>query len=478
MGKTTGFLEYNREDSSYRDVEERLKDYLAVEIPIVEEAIKRQAARCMDCGIPFCHAKGCSLYNLIPDWNDLIYRDMWKLAYERLESTNNFPEFTGRICPAPCEASCTLSINDSPVTIKQIELAIIEYAFNKGWVKPRAPSIETGKKIAVIGSGPSGLAAAQNLRRLGHQVTVYEKTDKIGGILRYGIPDFKLEKWVIDRRVDQMKEEGVKFETSVNIGEDISVKYLHNSFDAILLTMGAGEPRDLKVPGRELENIYFAMDYLTLSNQFVAKDISENSIISAKNKNVLVIGGGDTGSDCVGTANRQGAKKVIQFEILPKPIEWKQKWNPEWPDWPMILRTSSSHSEGCERDWAILTKKFNGKGKVESVTCSKVEWEKDSQNRFTKFKEINGSEFTINVDLVLLSMGFVHVEHSKFLESLGIEFDNRGNIITKENRYYTGMSGVFTAGDANIGASLVVRAIYHGREAAKDINEYLEKGSL
>ena len=471
MGKITGFMEYPRVNYSNRAIEERLKDYREILVLPAQEEISLQGGRCMDCGIPYCHAMGCPVYNLIPEWNDLVYRGKWKEAFWRLEMTNNLPEITGRICPAPCETGCTLSINDSPVTIKQIELAIIENAFKQGWVVPRPPKSETGKKIAVIGSGPAGISAAQELRRLGHAVTVFEKADCVGGILRYGIPDFKLEKWVIDRRIDQLRSEGVGFETGVHIGDDLSAKYLKRTFDVVLLTMGAGEPRDLAVPGRGLEGIHFAMDYLVQSNRFIAGLAGEREIISAKDKNVVVIGGGDTGSDCVGTANRQGAKKVYQFEILPQPPRWNDSTNPNWPSWPQILRTSTSHEEGCSRDWNVLTTQFTGKDvRVENMHFVKVEW----NGQPPKMAQVAGSEASFKVDLVLLAMGFLHVEHTKLLDDLKVEFDNRGNILT-DKQYTTSVPGVYVAGDAGIGASLVVRAIYHGREAAKAICEYLKK---
>ena len=471
MGKATGFIEYSRKTASYRAVADRLKDYKDVATQLPVETLAEQGARCMDCGIPFCHAMGCPVVNLIPEWNDLIYRGKWKEALHRLELTNNLPEITGRICPAPCESSCTLSINSEPVTIKQIELAIVEKGFAEGWIVPRPPICETGKKVAVIGSGPAGLAAVQQLRRMGHKVTLFEKNKKLGGILRYGIPDFKLEKWIIDRRVEQMRAEGVVFETDVHIGDDLSARYLQRKFDAILLTVGAGEPRDLTVPGRGLEGIHFAMDYLCGSNRLVAGEIKESEIINAKGKNVLVVGGGDTGSDCVGTANRQGAKKVIQIEIMPKPLDWKEPWNPNWPDWPTILRTSSSHDEGCIRDWAVQTKKCSGKGvKVEKVECSRVEWVKDSSGR-TSPKEVAGSDFVIDADLVIIAMGFVHVKHDRLLEEFGTALDERGNV--KTTQYQSSVKGIFAAGDAGTGASLVVRAIYHGREAAKAMDSYL-----
>jgi glutamate synthase (NADPH/NADH) small chain len=373
MGKATGFLEYIRKSFTYRPVVERLKDYKEFTLLQPEKELQKQGGRCMDCGIPFCHSMGCPVYNLIPEWNDLVYKGKWREAWQRLELTNNLPEITGRICPAPCETSCTLSINAAPVSIKQIELAIIEKAFSRGWVVPKPPPLETGKRVAVIGSGPAGLAAAQQLRRLGHTVIVFEKDSRIGGILRYGIPDFKLEKTVLERRLEQMKAEGVIFETNADIGEDLSARYIRQKYNAILLAMGAGEPRDLAVPGRGLENICFAMEYLSNVNKYLAGDLKEHDIISAKGKKVLVIGGGDTGADCIGTANRQGAVSVHQFEILPKPPVWNKAYNPEWPAWPNILRTGSSHEEGCERRWSVLTKQFTGRGiRVSRAHCMEV----------------------------------------------------------------------------------------------------------
>jgi glutamate synthase (NADPH/NADH) small chain len=474
MGKPTGFLEVPRVEQYHRAVKERVTDYGEIFQPLPAAELSRQGSRCMDCGIPFCHAMGCPVFNLIPEWNDLVYKGKWHEAYERLEMTNNLPEITGRICPAPCETACTLSINTSPVTIKQIELAIIENAWTQGWVVPRPPARETGKRVAVIGSGPAGLAAAQQLRRLGHMVTVFEREERIGGILRFGIPDFKLDKKVIDRRLGQLSAEGIAFETGVNIGEDLSARYLGHTFDAVLITMGAGEPRDLAVPGRDLEGIHFAMEYLTQSNKTIAGILGDEKQVTAKNKTVLVIGGGDTGSDCVGTANRQGAKKVYQFEIMPKPREWKDDWNPEWPYWPQILRTSSSHEEGCDRDWNIMTRSFTGKGAgVCTVNCARVEWKPPEGGKGPKMAEVPGSEFSLDADLVLLAMGFLHVPHSRLLDDFKVTFDGRGNISTEN--YATTVAGVFAAGDADIGASLVVRAIFHGREAAGAIDGYLRE---
>jgi len=474
MGKPTGFLDYQPEYYLSEAPGERIrhfKEFISLPAP---EAFSRQGARCMDCGIPFCHSEyGCPVYNLIPEWNDLVYRDLWQEAYNRLEQTNNFPEFTGRLCPAPCETACTLSINDHPVTIKNIELAIIEQAFSSGWVIPKPPGNETGKRIAVIGSGPAGLAAAQQLRRSGHDVTVFEKSPMPGGLLRYGIPDFKLEKWIIDRRLEQLEQEGITFETNIDVGEDISARFLVKSFDAILLATGAGEPRRLEVPGADLAGIHLAMDYLTRSNMFVAGKLGETELITARDKNVLVIGGGDTGSDCIGTANRQGARHILQVEILPKPAEHSKPCNPAWPGWPNIMRTSSSHEEGCEREWGIATRSFQGDHHgVKRVHFNRVEWIAGKNNGNLDIKEIRGSGFSREFELVILAMGFVHVEHNRLLKQFNIEFDQKGNILTDARQMST-VAGVFAAGDAAAGASLIVRAIYQGRRAARAINAYL-----
>jgi glutamate synthase (NADPH/NADH) small chain len=473
MGHPSGFLDLSRVSYGMLPVDERVKSWREFAIPVSDAELSRQGARCMDCGIPFCHTTGCPVYNLIPEWNDLVYKGDWKEALVRLEMTNNLPEVTGRICPAPCESSCTLAINISPVTIKQIELAIVERGFTEGWVVPQPPSSLSGKRVAVVGSGPAGLAGAQQLRRAGHEVTVFERSRKVGGLLRYGIPDFKLEKHILDRRVAQMEAEGVRFETGVTIGEDISARYLKNSYDVILLAMGAGEPRDLPVPGRDLGGVHFAMDFLGRSNQFLAGEIKESELISARDRVVIVIGGGDTGSDCVGTANRMGAAEVHQYEIMPRPPQWNEAWNPSWPAWPNILRTSSSHEEGCARDWSITTECFEGRdGRVSAGHFARVEWKKQPGGPM-KMVTLPDSAFTRKVDLVLLAMGFVHVQHGKIIEELGVEYDPRGNIRCNPD-YSTSAPGVFAAGDANTGSSLVVRSIFHGREAAASIDRYLK----
>ena len=472
MGSIQGFIDFKRKDFDYKSIEERLKNFDEFLIMQNDTEMKKQAGRCMDCSTPYCHALGCPNFNLIPDWNDYIFRNDLKSAYDRLTMTNKFPEITGRICPALCETSCSLSINLSPVTIKQIELYIIEKAFEQGIVKPNPPKYERHKSVAVVGSGPSGLSAAQELRGMGYNVTVFEQSDSIGGLLRYGIPNFKLPKWVIDRRIKLMEKEGIEFETNIEIGEDLSTDYIKDKFDAVLLCMGAGTPRDLQAEGRNLEGIHFALDYLGQPNKLIFEKKIEEDVINAKGKNVLVIGGGDTGSDCIGTANRQGAKKVTQIEILPKPRAWDESYNPNWPNYPSILRTSSSHKEGCIRDFEVNTKSFISKnGHVTGANCVRVEWIKDSNNKFI-MQEIKESDFVIDADLVFLSMGFVHVKHSKLLSQLGIDYNARGNINIDSN-YQTNISGVFSAGDASTGASLVVRAIYHGRQSAKSIDRFL-----
>ncbi len=473
MGKPTGFMEYARVKSPYRPVEERVHDWREVALGVPEADLVKEGARCMDCGVPFCHSFGCPVVNLIPEWNDAIYRGNWREAWERLEMTNNFPEFTGRLCPAPCETACTLSINSSPVSIKNIERAIIDKAFAEGWVVPRPPRRDTGRRVAVIGSGPAGLAAAQQLRRSGHAVSLFERADRVGGLLRYGIPNFKMEKSVLDRRLEQMAGEGVEFETGLVIGEDVSARYLRRKFDVIVLCMGAGTPRDLQAPGRGYEGIHFAMDYLSRSNRFINGEIDESGLISAADKRVIVVGGGDTGSDCVGTAVRQGARSITQIEILPKPRVWSEPTNPEWPFWPNIMRTSSSHDEGCQRMWSATVATFSGgyDAKVQQAHCSQVEW-KAAPGKRPEPVEVPGSGFVLDAELVLLAMGFVHVEHSRLTEDLGVELDGRGNIRVDAG-YMTSVPGIFAAGDSHAGASLVVRAINHGRRAAAAVDAYL-----
>jgi len=471
MGKPTGFMEFPRREPSKRPLDERVKDYREIELPIPLEDLKDQAARCMDCGVPSCHSFGCPLANRIPDWNDLVYRGKWQKALDLLHATNNFPEITGRICPAPCEAACTLDISKNPVTIRQLELQIIENGWQQGWIKPQPPLEKTGKRVAIIGSGPAGLAAAQQLARMGHDVVVFEKDNRIGGLLRYGIPDFKLDKKILDRRLEQLRQEGVQFRTDVAVGEDISARYLRKMFHAICITMGAGQPRDLAVPGRGFENVHFAMEYLKQQNQINAGDsLKSQRIITARDKIVAVIGGGDTGSDCVGTAVRQGAKEVHQFEILPQPPQERPGDTP-WPNWPRILRTSSSHQEGCHRHWSVMTKKLSGiEVRVSQLHGIQVNWVQDGSS--WKVQEIPGTEFTLDVDLVLLAMGFVHVQHNKLVEDLALALDDKGNIKTDSN-YMTSIPGVFAAGDAIKGASLVVHAIHLGRQAAEAIDRYL-----
>ncbi len=465
MGKPTGFLEFERELPKKREVKERVKDYKEVEGGVNESITTKQAARCMDCGIPFCH-HGCPLGNIIPEFNDAVYQGNWKLAYEILVSTNNFPEFTGRICPAPCEASCVLGINKPAIAIEYIEKSIIEKAFAEGYAKPRIPSARTNKKVAIVGSGPAGLAAAAQLNYAGHNVTVFERANEIGGLLRYGIPDFKLDKQVLDRRVNLMVEEGVKFQASVNVGQDISAEQLREEFDVIVLTGGSTVPRNLPIPGRELKGVHFAMDFLTQQNARVAGKKIHTEEIWATGKNVVVIGGGDTGSDCVGTSNRHGAKSVSQIEILSKPPKDRTPQMP-WPNWPMILRTSTSHEEGCDRSWSIVTKEFVGddKGNLKALKIVEVEWQGN------KFTEVKGTEREIPCELALLAMGFLHPQHEGLLDQLAVDYDDRGNV--KCSKYQTSVEGVFAAGDMRRGQSLVVWAISEGREAARAVDQYL-----
>lgn len=477
MAKPTGFMEYPREEVAHRPAAERIGDYHEVDLPHPLEIMIRQAARCMDCGIPYCHSNfGCPVKNRIPEFNDLVYRNRWREASDNLHSTNNFPEITGRVCPAPCEAACTLNINAESVLIKQIEYQIAERAFAEGWIQPQPAKHKTGKHVAVVGSGPAGLAAAQQLARAGHDVVVFEKDDRIGGLLRYGIPDFKLEKSVIDRRLKQLIAEGVKFETQVVVGEDFSARYMRKIFDAICLAMGSGQPRALNVPGSGFENVHYAMDYLTQQNRRVSGDPEPmlGDTISAKDKIVVVIGGGDTGSDCIGTAIRQGAKEVHQFEILPKPPEVSNPDTP-WPMWPKILRTSTSQEEGCYRRWSVLTKRLSGvEVSATELHGCEVNWQQESKG--WRMTERPGTDFSMKVDLVLLAMGFEHVVHSGLVDQLGLQLDAQGNIIV--SNYQTNQEGVFAAGDATLGASLVVRAINTGREAAHAIDAYLMGESL
>ncbi|MBN2210111.1 MAG: glutamate synthase subunit beta [Sedimentisphaerales bacterium] len=473
MGKPTGFMEYDRQDPGKRPVKQRLGDYHEIEQPLNPDEITKQAARCMDCGIPSCHTFGCPVHNRIPDFNEMVYHGQWRRALEILHSTNNFPEITGRICPAPCEASCTLGINAPAVTIRHLELQIVERGWKEGWIQPEPPAEKTGKSVAIIGSGPAGLAAAQQLARLGHEVVVFEKHDRVGGILRYGIPDFKLEKHILDRRINQMKAEGVRFESNVNAGVDISAGYLQRTFDVVIITAGAWAPRDLNVSGRDLDGVHFAMDFLIQQNRRIAGDVIDPAMeITAQGKHVVVIGGGDTGSDCVGTSNRQGAKSITQIELLPQPPRERSINNP-WPQWPQILRTSSSHDEGCERMWSILTKECLGdNGKVNKLRCVRLEWSPPDEDGRTTFKELPGTEFELPANLVLLAMGFLHVEHGPLVTELGLELDNRGNIKV-DSTFQTTTPGVFAAGDAVRGASLVVHAINLGRQAAQTVDDYL-----
>jgi glutamate synthase (NADPH/NADH) small chain len=478
MGKPTGFLEYKRELPSKRPVQERRKDYKEFVNLYEPEQLNKQAARCMNCGIPFCH-HGCPLGNVIPEFNDAVYRKAWQDAYDILITTNNFPEFTGRICPAPCETSCVLGINQPAVTIEEIEKHIIEIAFEKGYVKAKQPNIRTGKKVAVVGSGPAGLAAAAQLNSAGHTVVVYERDDAPGGLLRYGIPDFKLEKWVIDRRIQLMEQEGISFRCNINVGVDLSINELMHDYQAIVLSGGSTIPRDLPVPGRDLKGIYFAMDFLKQQNKRVSNIEVEGEDIFATGKNVIVIGGGDTGSDCVGTSNRHSALKITQFELLPQPPKDRTAFMP-WPTYPMVLKTTSSHEEGCERQWAMATKEFIGdeNGNLKSLKIAQLEWKLTDDGRPAHFVEVAGSEQIIPCELALLAMGFVNPQQEGLINDLGIELDERGNVRAAERSYQTNVEKIFAAGDMRRGQSLVVWAISEGRECARKVDEFLMGTSL
>jgi glutamate synthase (NADPH) small chain len=469
MGKVTGFLEFERNDRHYEPVEQRIRHWQEFVLPLAEAETRQQAARCMNCGIPYCHT-GCPVNNQIPDWNDLVYIGAWEEASRNLHSTNNFPEFTGRVCPAPCEASCTLNIRDNPVTIKTIECAIVDRAFEQGWVKPEPPSRQTGKAVAVVGSGPAGLACAQQLTRAGHDVHVYEKHAKPGGLLRYGIPDFKMEKHLVDRRVAQMEAEGVRFHCGVHVGVNLSAAKLVASHDAVVLAGGAERARDLAIPGRDLKGIHFAMEFLPQQNRRVAGEPQDGiEPILATGKHAVVIGGGDTGSDCIGTAIRQGALSVTNFEIMPKPPA-KENKALTWPDWPLKLRTSSSHEEGAERDFAVVTVEFIGEaGSVKRLRCARCD---------ASFKPIPGSEFELNADLVLLAMGFSHPVHDDMLRGLGVALDQRGNVKADTTDYVSSVSKIFAAGDMRRGQSLVVWAIREGRQAAHAVDKFLMGSSM
>jgi glutamate synthase (NADPH) small chain len=470
MGKVTGFLELQRIQEAMEPAAQRVHHYREFILALADGEAAKQGARCMDCGIPFCQS-GCPVHNVIPDWNDLVYRHQWRQALDVLHSTNNFPEFTGRICPAPCEAACTLNINNDPVGIKSIEHFIIDKGWEEGWVVPQPPAVKTGKRVAIVGSGPAGMACAQQLARAGHDVVLFEKADRIGGLLRYGIPDFKMEKHLIDKRMAQMSIEGVEFRPNANVGVDVPAAKLLAEFDAIVLTGGAEAPRDLDVPGRDLDGIVFAMDFLPQQNKVVAGDTVANQVMATA-KHVVIIGGGDTGSDCVGTSNRHGAASITQFELLPQPPESENK-PLVWPNWPIKMRTSSSHEEGCQRDWAVTTKRFEGRnGKVERLIAARVEWQRDASGAM-KMVEVAGSEFAIKADLVLFAMGFIGPVQSGLLAELGVARDARSNVKADTESYQTSVPKVFAAGDMRRGQSLVVWAIREGRQAARAADEFL-----
>jgi glutamate synthase (NADPH/NADH) small chain len=475
MGHPTGFLRIDRKERSYDKVEARLKTWKEFVHPLAPAEVSEQGARCMDCGIPFCHS-GCPVNNLIPDFNELVRRDRWQAALEVLQSTNNFPEFTGRVCPAPCEASCTLNIDDNPVAIKSIECAIVDRGWEEGWIQPQVAARKTCKRVAVVGSGPAGMSCAQQLARAGHSVTLFEKNDRIGGLLRYGIPDFKMEKRLIDRRVLQMEAEGVEFRTGVEVGQTVSLKSLLEGYDAVALTGGAEWPRDLEVPGRDLNGVHYAMEFLVPQNRRVAGDdearAAPKGTIHAKGKHVVVIGGGDTGSDCVGTSNRHGAASVTQLEVMPQPPERENK-PLTWPDWPLKMRTSSSHEEGAARDFAVLTKRAVGKGgRIEALECVRIDWAKGADGRMSMV-EVPGSEFTLKADLVLLAMGFLGPRKPGMLEQSGVSLDPRGNVSANMMDYRCSVPKLFAAGDMRRGQSLVVWAIREGRQCAQSIDESL-----
>lgn len=470
MGKPTAFLELDRSDRGYAPVEERVRHYREFTRPLEDKTLRDQASRCMNCGIPYCH-NGCPVNNIIPDWNHLVYEDDWRTALEVLHSTNNFPEFTGRVCPAPCEESCTLNIDDAPVTIKSIECAIVDKGWEQGWITPLVPARKTGKSVAVVGSGPAGMACAQQLARAGHSVTLFEKNDRMGGLLRYGIPDFKMEKHLINRRLVQMEAEGVVFKTSTEVGVQISMESLRENFDAVVLAGGAEQPRMLDIPGYEMSGVRLAMEFLTQQNKRVAGDdelrAAPRGTLTATGKHVIVIGGGDTGSDCVGTSNRQGAASVTQIEIMPKPPERENK-SLSWPDWPLKLRTSSSHQEGCERDWSILAKRVTGKnGEVDALECVRIEWDNG------QMREVPGSNFKLPADLILLAMGFTGPTTSGLLDQAEVALDARGNVAADTQDYATSQDGIFACGDMRRGQSLIVWAIREGRQAARAVDMHL-----